>query len=572
MSFLEARRWVRSSRSHAWFSGVGWVLVAVAVCLFGYLRWREDHQQVTHREERVASYGRFVAAAAETGVVFGDPDAVVASYRGLLSDSDLVYVRVVDPLGHPIAGVGDFSTAPWPHTPPDHASTVRKSAVIHVAQPMVSSRGKTIGAVEIGYSIAGLLSQRRAVDTLAVSFMVLLGVAALLLQRGIGVRRKMEEQLMHSDRLASLGRLSASIAHEINNPLTFVSTNITYALENLPGAVARRDDALGAEIAAALQDCKEGAERIRKIVADLKSFARGSASGMTAVPVVAAVDKALKIAAPEIKQRGQLVLDASPVPAVTADEGRLVQVLVNLLVNASHALEGAKGVKEVRLRTRVVGDRVEIQIEDTGTGMTREVRRRLFEPFFTTKPQGVGTGLGLFLCHSIVTSFQGEITVDTERGKGSTFRVRLPIAPPPEASVAPTPASGAGRSRILLVDDEPQLVAALSRALSLRHEIVTAGGGAEAIEKILHGPPLDGIVCDLMMPGVSGIEVFDRVVRERPSLRDRFVFITGAASHPLARAFLDRCHRPWFEKPFPPDALDRALSGSGDAHAAATTH
>jgi len=247
--------------------------------------------------------------------------------------------------------------------------------------------------------------------------------------------RKSEKQLRMADRLATVGTLSAGVAHEINNPLAYTLANLSYvrdALSRLPEALPGIDVA---ELRASVAEASEGAERVRRIVKDMKTLSRMDDERLGAVDVEAALDASVNMASHELRHSAQVVREYGDVPLVRCNEGRLVQVFLNLLVNAAHAFSGnAPERNEVRLATCVDGHgRVAVEISDTGMGIPEDVLPRIFDPFFTTKPVGVGTGLGLSICHSLITAMGGEIEVASKVGVGTRFLILLPAAPPPGA-------------------------------------------------------------------------------------------------------------------------------------------
>ncbi|WP_228558569.1 ATP-binding protein [Myxococcus sp. AB056] len=242
-------------------------------------------------------------------------------------------------------------------------------------------------------------------------------------------RKAMQAQLVVSDRLAAVGTLAAGVAHEINNPLAFVLSNLSFLAGELHALAPELPSGRMAELEEVLREATDGAHRVRQIVRDLRTFSRGDDEVATAVNVQAVLESAITLARSELKLRAQLVRDYCEVPLVEGNEGRFGQVFLNLLINAAQAIPvGQSEQHEVRLSLRSAGDRVIIEVRDTGMGMPPEVRARIFDPFFTTKPVGEGTGLGLSICHGIVTGFGGDISVESEEGRGSTFRVSLPVA------------------------------------------------------------------------------------------------------------------------------------------------
>ncbi|WP_407667435.1 ATP-binding protein [Myxococcus dinghuensis] len=241
-------------------------------------------------------------------------------------------------------------------------------------------------------------------------------------------RKAMQAQLVVSDRLAAVGTLAAGVAHEINNPLAFVLSNLSFLAVELKAVARELPMGRISEMEEVLREAVDGAHRVRQIVRDLRTFSRGDEDVATAVNLQAVLESAITMARGELKMRAQIIRDFQDVPLVEGSEGRFGQVFLNLLINAAHAIpEGRPEHNEVRIVLRPEGARVLVEVHDTGVGMTPEVRARIFDPFFTTKPVGEGTGLGLSICHGIVTGFGGEISVESEPGRGSTFRVSLPL-------------------------------------------------------------------------------------------------------------------------------------------------
>jgi signal transduction histidine kinase len=236
-------------------------------------------------------------------------------------------------------------------------------------------------------------------------------------------------QLLFADRLATVGQLAASVGHEINNPLAFILSNLSYVreeLERLPGvtnSLARE------EMLEALSEAREGAERVRLLVQDLKMLSRADDVESGPVDMGAVLRSASKMAAHEIRHRARLVVESDGVPPVHGNGARLCQVFLNLLINAAHAITpGQVARNEIRLVARAGPDsRVTVEVSDTGCGISPENLERIFQPFFTTKPRGVGSGLGLSVCHRIITAHEGRISVESAPNKGTTFRVSLPV-------------------------------------------------------------------------------------------------------------------------------------------------
>jgi CheY-like chemotaxis protein len=238
-------------------------------------------------------------------------------------------------------------------------------------------------------------------------------------------------------------------------------------------------------------------------------------------------------------------------------------VFLNLAVNAAQAMpEGQAERNEIRVITRRgPGGDVVVEFKDTGAGIPEAVLPRIFDPFFTTKEVGVGTGLGLAICHRIVSGFGGQIGVESEVGRGTTFRISLPVASivvEPRADAAPRPAPPPRRGRILVVDDEPMMCHSVRRILARDHDVETTTSGSDALARVARGERYDVILCDLMMPVLGGADVYDELRKSAPEQAAKMVFMTGGAFTPRAQRFLDEVPNARVEKPLQTSEL-RAL-------------
>jgi CheY-like chemotaxis protein len=248
------------------------------------------------------------------------------------------------------------------------------------------------------------------------------------------------------------------------------------------------------------------------------------------------------------------VKDYGDTPMVEGNESRLGQVFLNLLLNAAHAIpEGETERNEIRVTTRTdARGHAIVEIRDTGTGIPADIREKIFDPFFTTKSSSEGTGLGLWICSGILAGLGGDVVVDSDIGRGSTFRVTLPPvsieapAPTPAQPVAEAEAPG---GRLLIVDDEPMILGALRRSFSADYKVTCVGDGRRALERIRGGERYDVILCDLMMPEMTGMDLYAELVRLVPEQADRLVFVSGGAFTPRAREFLERVPNARVEKP-----------------------
>ncbi|NMO22476.1 PAS domain S-box protein [Pyxidicoccus fallax] len=395
-------------------------------------------------------------------------------------------------------------------------------------------------------------------------------IANIMVHRDTTERKQLQAHLVVADRLASVGTLGAGVAHEINNPLAYMMVNLHLIREGLERLEAQAPAAPIASLQQLVRETTEGAERIASIVRDLKVFARGEQEQrLMPVDVRRAVELACKMADNVIRHRARLVTEFEPVAPVEASESRLCQVFLNLLLNAAQAIP-EEGSREHEIRVVIRSGergRVMVEVRDTGVGMTSEVLDRIFDPFFTTKPVGVGTGLGLSICHGIIESMGGVIQAESEPGRGSTFRVELRAATR-ELEVVPRLAAAMhsnARARILVVDDEPNVTLALQRSLAADHEVATANSAQAALRLVSEGGRYDLILCDVMMPGMTGMDLYNELGRCAPEQAGRMVFMTGGAFTPRTVNFLRDVPNLKISKPLDLTQLRELVGRSAEA-------
>jgi PAS domain S-box-containing protein len=381
------------------------------------------------------------------------------------------------------------------------------------------------------------------------------------IHRDVTATEELRARMVAAERVATVGLLAAGVGHELNNPLSYLELSLAGVARGLG-----RGGAGMAEALTCLRGAQEGAERIRVIAQDLRMFIRDGGEDRKPVNLTTVVAPALRMTRHLLLNRARWVEQCAPVPAVLGSEARLVQVLVNLLVNAAQAIpEGAPERHEVRVRIDTAPDgRARLEVADTGGGIAPDVLPHLFEPFFTTKAQQEGTGLGLSICQQIVQAHRGEIHVQSAPDSGSIFTVLLPAASEDEAplvskgrSVQPSAALSvaARRGRILIVDDEPRLVQSMRLLLESSHDVVTTTRGSEALAMVSAGQRFDVVVCDLQMPETTGIDVYKRLREQVPELAQRLVFISGGAYTQAARDFIRSVSNRVLEKPVRPEVL-----------------
>jgi len=385
--------------------------------------------------------------------------------------------------------------------------------------------------------------------------------AVLAFGRDVDERKRIQAELLQADRMATVGTLAAGVAHEINNPLTYVLFNLQRVRQRL------LDGGADADLREMVDVALQGADRVKVIVKDLLAFARSETADVAAVDVVATLRSALKLADNALRHRARVETSFENVPAVRAASARLGQVFLNLLVNAAQAFDRDSTTDNL-VRVSVRGapeDRVVIEIADNGRGIDEEHVARVFEPFFTTKAAGNGTGLGLAITRAIVDSFGGHIALESRTDEGTTVRVWLPVATRRDVLEArrpelPSEVPDMARARLVVVDDEPLVGRSLRRALQDRHDVELHTDPRQALRRLLADAEPDAVICDIVMPDLTGIDLYERVRAERPGLASRFVFITGGTFTPRASEFVASTDRPVVRKPIDLGELGRAIA------------
>ncbi|MCB9536743.1 MAG: response regulator [Myxococcales bacterium] len=380
---------------------------------------------------------------------------------------------------------------------------------------------------------------------------------AVVVLRDVTTERARREAQAAAARLGSVGAIAAGVAHEINDPLAYVTTNLAFARRTL----ARQPLPEGAldEVDDALTEAAVGVDRATAIVRDLRAVALPNDRDGHPLEVTPVVERSLRMAAASVRHRATLERAFAPAPPVHGTEAGLGQAVLNLVLNAAKALPDEGGRVRVSVGTTGEGEAL-VEVQDDGCGMPPELQRRIFEPFFTTRADGDGHGLGLAITRRTIEEMGGRIEVDSTPGEGTRMRL---ILPPSAESTRVTPLPRAEtpsrRRRVLVVDDEPALGRALRRSLRDHHDVEIAGGADEAERRLL-AEDFDVVVCDLLMPGRDGIELFEALVARDPRWRSRFLFMTGGTVTARTESFRLDMPRAFIDKPFSPAALLTALN------------
>ena len=375
----------------------------------------------------------------------------------------------------------------------------------------------------------------------------------------ISEERKLHQRLMLAERMSTIGTLTASVTHEIKNPLTFVWNHLQ--------ALQRPEHKMPRETRQLVREAFEGADRIRAVTREITELSHEPDDTVELVSLEEALDSAIRLAGPEVKHRATVVRDYAVEPLqIEASKARVGQVFVNLIVNAAQAIpSGDRKRNQITVKTRRSEDgQISVEIQDTGPGIPPHLLRRIFDPFVTTKPSGRGTGLGLSICQSIVHSMDGTIDLQSQPGQGTIARVVFPrsararkittMRPQPVSAIH---AATKQRLRMLVVDDEP-VIARLIKKVFAKHDVTCAHDGREAIS-LMSANDYDVVLCDLIMPEMTGMDVYRAALQRPTPVHERIVFMTGGAFTARARDFLHRIPNLRVEKPFELSQLERMV-------------
>jgi len=368
--------------------------------------------------------------------------------------------------------------------------------------------------------------------------------------------------LENTEKIALLGRLAASVGHEVNNPATILSLGIGEMLAELDTEeTKRRGDPFLSRMRRNLLECDEAVGRIGNIANGMRGFGRPGVSNVEEVDLAELARTALQLTRNDIRHGAVIQESLATVPPVLAGRGELVQVLVNLMLNAAEAMRDLP-LSDSRLTVlcSLDGDEVVVAVEDSGPGVPVEQGEQIFDPFYSTKGTGA-LGLGLAISREIVQRNSGTLEVGDAPGGGARFAVRLPVAANTSAeSGLGTRSQAATVRRVLVIDDEAALCRVLARILkSAGHDAVIANSGEVALKILRQDQGFDAIVCDLMMPGISGVEVLQFLEDNHPELLPRTMILTGGALNaPATRAIRQHSKRV-VQKPVGPDEFLAAV-------------
>jgi two-component system NtrC family sensor kinase len=435
------------------------------------------------------------------------------------------------------------------------------------------------------YRTTDRTGRSRAIEALAVPIEYQGEEAVLAFIRDVTERIEMQNRLAQADRLTALGTLAAGLAHEINNPLTYVTVNLARIKKQLSDSRkrARAGETTGEQsppgdtekLLRMLDDAQQGVERVTRIVRDIQRFSRPPSEEKKAISLREALDNALAMAGHAVSHKVRIVCGYQDTPAVFGSPSRVERLFINLIINAAQSFdEGEAPDNRVEVSISSAPESAVVEIADNGCGMSPETTERIFDPFFTTKPAGEGTGLGLAICKSIADEMGGKIEVESEPGRGSRFRVILPAWEEKSAErVDPaaaerrrrissssfkveeggTPAQKAKIGKLLLIDDEPNVAYTLKEFLSTDFDVETFTCAADALEKLEAGGEFDAVLCDLAMPNMSGAEFYRKLNELDPVLADRTVLMTGMLGATLPDLLGPDIDCPLLQKPFDPE-------------------
>jgi PAS domain S-box-containing protein len=365
------------------------------------------------------------------------------------------------------------------------------------------------------------------------------------------------DAVSQSEKMITLGELVAGTSHELNNPLAVVTGYSDLLLE---------EGQLTGEQRSKVESIRKSAMRASKVVHSLLAFARKRKPERVSTDVNAVVEAAVRLKEYDLRTSG-IHIDtrlASNLPPVFADPHQIQQVLLNVINNAQDAVLAGPNPPKIVVSTEILNSTVCIQVEDTGSGISKSDLRKVFDPFFTTKPLGKGAGLGLSISYGIIREHGGDIRIQSRPREGTQVCIELPVDA--AAASAPAEASGgvydAGPRRFLVVDDEPEIMAIVKTVLLRNGSVVDGAATIHEALALTRKNVYDFIITDIKMPGGSGIDLYRQLCATNPSYRHRVIFLTGDTSNPGTMQFLEEEGLLYFSKPVDFEALGRFFRDS----------
>ncbi len=394
-------------------------------------------------------------------------------------------------------------------------------------------------------------------------------LAVLSFGRDVSERKRAEVGLLQADRLAALGLLAGGMAHALNNPLTYVMLNLDHLTRFLPAIPG--DAALMADVTERLTDAREGAERMAAVVKRMRTFSRADETETRSVDLRSVLESVIELVGHEVHHRGRLATRFEDVPPIQANESRVEQICLGLLIFAARMLpDDGRATREVRLSLHLdEKHQAVIEVICDGCQLSPEEIDRLFDPF-AAHDEARSAGFGLSVCKSLVDQLGGHISAESLPGTGLALRAALPCirsqpvveSVPPSNHVSSSPPSATGRARVLVVDDDPGVGRALRLMLEDEHDVVCFEKPREALRALLQDAGYDLVFCDVMMPELSGMDIYQVLRFNRPGYESRIVFMTGGAFTAPAKRFLSHVPNQRLEKPFNLKMLRRLVRSS----------
>lgn len=385
-----------------------------------------------------------------------------------------------------------------------------------------------------------------------------------ILVRDITSRRTLEQKLREIERVIAVGTMASGIAHEINNPMAYIQANVEFVKNELddldtyfkesPQLLARFE-----EMREALLDTLGGSVRVRTIVQDLKSLSHSSENEtLKSIDIIPIIESSIAIIRKNLETKAALIIRLQNTPLALFSEGRLGQVVLNLLVNAVQAIpEGAPEKNEIRIRSEATEREVLIHICDSGNGIPEKIQKKIFDPFFTTKPAGEGTGLGLSICNNIMKRLGGDLSFKSKPGEGTTFTIHLPRA----IDTTTRPTNPSTKYHILIVDDDDKIGSMMHRMLHPLYRITFVNSAIKALIEIEESDDIDLIICDAMMPEMSGYDLMDQLKSNRIDLLPRFILMTGGRLETQRfKKYEMTYHTPVIFKPFDREKIEETIT------------